>query len=138
ALLPASRRIVRKDSTKTARSAATRVQVRGLDVDRPLSLIMVASFFRSSELLAHLEHSGHPQRAVELAREGQRPRGGKGDVYLHLALRRDVLVDAERGNGDVVQGADLVLDDQRQLLARIAPEEGGPEVVVVGLQLELR
>src|SRR5215469_8071065 len=60
-------------------------------------------------LLASLEHSLHAQRAVELAVEGQCPRGGKGDVQLHLALGRDVLVDAEGGNRDVVQSARLAL-----------------------------
>src|SRR5712692_8258311 len=71
------------------------------------------------ELFAHLEHPRHPQQPVELAREVQRPRGGEGDVQLHLALGRDVLVDAERGNGDVVQGTYLVLDDQCQLLTGV-------------------
>src|ERR1700730_9628406 len=63
---------------------------------------------RTVQLLAHLEHAGHPQRAVKLAREGQHARGRERDVQLDLAPGWDVLVDAERGDRDVVQGADVV------------------------------
>src|SRR5262249_28965130 len=76
--------------------------------------------------------------AVELAVEGQFPRGGKRDVQLHLALGRGVLVDAEGGNRDVVQRTRLALHHERQLLTGAAPQEGGLEVIVVSLQLELR
>src|SRR5262249_6892661 len=97
-----------------------------------------SSFVAASVVLANLEHSPHAQRAVELAVEGQFPRGGKSDVQLHLALGRDVLVDAEGGDRDVVQSTRLALHHERQLLTRAAPQEGGLEVIVVSLQLELR
>src|SRR5262252_10851011 len=92
-----------------------------------------SSFVAARVLLASLEHSPHAQWAVELAVEGQFPRGGKSDVQLHLALGRDVLVDAEGGNRDVVQSTRLALHDQRQLLTRDAPKEGRLEVIVVSL-----
>jgi len=44
----------------------------------------------------------HTERPMELAGDSQPPRGREGDVHLYLALGRDVLVDAERGNADVV------------------------------------
>jgi hypothetical protein len=44
----------------------------------------------------------HTERPVELAGDSQHPRGRKGDVHWYLALGRDVLVDAERRNADVV------------------------------------
>src|SRR5262245_4285445 len=106
--------------------------------DRWMPWYTWSSFVGASVLLASLEHSVHAQRAVELAVEGQYPRGGKSDIQLHLALGRHILVDAEGGNRDVVQSARLALHYQRQLLTGKAPKEGGLEVIVIGLQLQLR
>ena len=44
----------------------------------------------------------HAERPVELAGDRQHPRSREGYVHLYLAFGRDVLVDAERRNADVV------------------------------------
>src|SRR5262249_57330800 len=76
----------------------------------------------------------HTERSVEFTGEGENPRGRKGNLELHLALGGNVLIDRERGNGDIVQGARLVLHQQRQLLPGLATQEGRREVIVVGLE----
>src|SRR5438477_1756653 len=77
----------------------------------------------------------HTERPMELAGDSQRPRSREGHVHLYLALGRDVGVDAERRNADVVQRARLVLHAQGQLLPGPASQERRRKEVVVGRQL---
>ena len=60
---------------------------------------------------------------MEFASERENTRGRKGDLELHLPFRRDVFIDAERRNTDVVQRARLALHEQRELLPRPAAQE---------------
>src|SRR5262249_62396402 len=80
----------------------------------------------------------HTERPVEFTGEGENPRGREGNVELHLALGGNVLIDAERGDSNVVQRVSLALHYQRQLLPRLAAQEGRRKVIVVGLEFELR
>src|SRR5215831_7872231 len=76
----------------------------------------------------------HAEGAVELAGEDEGARVGNGHVDLDGFLGEDVAIELA-GNGDVVQGAGLVLDAQAEPLSRLAAQESGAEVVVVRLHL---
>jgi hypothetical protein len=74
---------------------------------------------------------------VVLAVEGQRPAVREGHLDLGLFAGLDVLVDLELVDRQVVLAAALVLQLERHALAGLALQDGGLEVVVVELDLDL-
>ena len=72
--------------------------------------------------------------AIEAEHAGRRER----DVEPDLPFRREVPVDPEARDREVVEGGRLVLDHQRQALSRLAAQECRLEVVVIGLHLVRR
>src|SRR4029079_16512800 len=83
-----------------------------------------------------VEGALHPHVAVEAAVELERGAVARDrDRELRLLARSHLLVDAQRLGREGVRGGGLVLELDRDLLARLDLDERGLEVEVVGLEV---
>ncbi len=83
------------------------------------------------------ERALHALALVEVAVELRRAGLGEHDLHVHVLTRLERLVDVERGTRERVGVLALVLQVEGERLAGRALDEGGAEVEVVELDLDL-